>query len=222
MKAILKNPISLWLRWFIQSRKLIFKNRHKNLKIGYMTNIVNVNFGNYNTLYDDINLMNCSIGDYVYIADRTRIGNADIGNFCSIGPDVRIGLGLHPTQFLSTFPAFYSVEKQCQVTFVEKNYFVENGKITIGNDVWIGYNATIIDNVNIGDGSIIGAGAVVTKDVEPYSIVGGVPARLIKKRFTEEQIKKLLKIKWWNNDEEWIRLHSPLFNDTTQFFSAIL
>jgi acetyltransferase-like isoleucine patch superfamily enzyme len=187
-----------------------------------MSTIKNVNFGNYNTIYDYAYLENCSIGNYVYIADRTRIGNAEIGNFCSIGPDVRIGLGIHPTNFMSTFPAFYSIGKQCQITFVEKNHFIENGNIVIGNDVWIGYNATILDNITIGDGAIIGAGALVTKDVAPFSIVGGVPARLIKKRFEQEQIEKLLKLKWWNKNEEWIKIHAPLFIDKELFTNKIL
>lgn len=87
----------------------------------------------------------------------------------------------------------------------------------IGNDVWIDMNAIVMRGVKIGDGAVIAAGAVVTKDVAPYSIVGGNPAKLIKYRFTEEVIGKLLEIKWWDWDEEKIRRNSAIFYDTENF-----
>ncbi len=186
-----------------------------------MTQLHNVNLGEYNTFYNSISVSNSIIGDYVYVADRTKIINSSIGKFCSIGPDVKIGLGMHPTNFLSTFPGFFSTSRQCQISFTDKGCFQEVGKNKIGNDVWIGANAIILDNISIGDGAVIGAGAVVTKDVESYSIVGGIPARLIKKRFTDDQIQKLLKLQWWNSDIEWIKQNAVLFNKPHDFLKII-
>ena len=85
--------------------------------------------------------------------------------------------------------------------------------VTIGNDVWIGANVTIVNGVTIGDGAVIGANSIVTKDIPPYSIYGGVPAKCIRMRFEQNQIDFLLKLKWWNMDEEWIRSNSLLFSD---------
>lgn len=205
IKIIFKNPVTLWIKWFLVSRRLMFINRRKHLHIGYMTNLSNVKFGVYNTFYADINIGNSEIGNYVYIASGTKISNTKIGSFCSIGPDVKIGLGMHPINFISTFPAFFSTRKQCQISFTDKNSFEEIGSNKIGNDVWIGANAIIMDNVQIGDGAIIAAGAVVTKDIMPYSIVGGVPAKLIKYRFSEGKIKNLLDQKWWEKDTDWLK-----------------
>lgn len=221
MKAFFKNPFTLWLQWYVQSRITLKRNKGKNLMIGYMSNLSNVIVGKYNTIYNHVKIGNSTLGNFVYIADGTTISNSSIGNFCSIGPNVKIGLGMHPTNYISTFPAFFSMGKQCQVTFADKDYFQETGNVIIGNDVWIGYNAIIMDNVIIGDGAIVGAGAVVTKDVKPYSIVGGVPAKHIKSRFNDEQILKLLEIKWWDNEEAWIKSNASFFNNSNKFFSNL-
>jgi acetyltransferase-like isoleucine patch superfamily enzyme len=218
MKALFKNPLTLWLKWYLQSRKILNRNRGKNLVIGYMSNVSNAIFGRYNTIYNNVVLGNVVLGNYIYISDGTKITNASIGNFCSIGPNVKIGGGMHPTNLISTFPSFYSVQKQCQVTFVKKNQFEEKGNVEIENDVWIGQNVIIMDNVKICNGSIIGAGAVVTKDVEPYSIVGGVPAKLIRKRFLDKEINQLLSTKWWEKDDLWLKENHELFYMPKEFF----
>jgi len=219
MKDFLKNPLTLWILWYFSSRRILMKNRNNHLRIGYMTKIVNVKIGNYNTFYNNVMVADSIIDDYVYIANRTEVMNATIGKFCSIGQDVKIGLGIHPTHFISTFPAFFSTKGQCQITFSKSNIYEEIGYVIIGNDVWIGANVIILPNVTVGDGAIIGAGAVVTKNVEPYSIVGGVPARLIKKRFSDLEITKLLQIKWWNKDISWIRVNQAYFTNINEFFN---
>lgn len=151
------------------------------------------------------------IGDCSYIGENCRL-NAAIGKYCSISPDVRTIEAMHPIHYLSTAPIFYSNGKQCGKTFCDKSYFdeieyqdVENKiAVNIGNDVWIGEGVRIKGGVSIGDGAVVAMGAIVTKDVEPYTIVGGVPAKVIGKRFGDDAIKKLLSLKWWDKGEEWL------------------
>mgnify|MGYP006127655241 CR=1 FL=1 len=211
IKELFKNPLTLWFQWFVKSRIQLYKNKDKNLKVGYLTKLINTEFGIYNTFYNNILIVNCSINNYVYISNDCIIKNSKIGKFCSIGPNVKIGLGIHPTDHLSTFPAFFSSKKQCQITFCDKTEIVEMGSNTIGNDVWIGANSIVMDNVEVGNGAIIAAGSVVTKDVLPYSIVGGVPAKLIKMRFNESTINKINKMKWWDKDIEWLKTNASKF-----------
>lgn len=201
IKNLIKNPFTIWFVRLSRSKLLEFKYKNKMLKIGYLSTLQNCTFGHYNTLYDNINLNNVILDDFTYIASNTAIINTVIGKYCSIGPDCKIGLGKHPSKvFVSTHPIFFSTIKQAQITFSDKDYFEEFENIIIGNDVWIGANALIIDGVKISDGAIIAAGSVVTKDVPPYAIVGGVPAKIIKYRFEQKQIEKLLEIKWWDWD----------------------
>lgn len=143
------------------------------------------------------------IGRYSFI--RGGRLNGAVGAFCSIAPGVAIGDGNHPTSWLSTHPFQYG---QSGFDFCHESANVKDqirlpaaiakGDPVIGNDVWIGTNAVILRGVAIGDGAIVAAGAVVTKDVPPYTIVGGVPAKVIRQRFSDALIERLLRIKWWN------------------------
>ena len=145
----------------------------------------------------ECSLSKVHIGRYSYVGSKTRITDANIGSFCSIGGRCGIGGGIHPINYVSTSPVFLRGRNILNKNFA--NFSYEPSKtVYIGNDVWIGEGVCIMSGIRIGDGAIIGAHAVVTHDVEPYSIVVGVPARKIKKRFNEEIIQSLLAIKWWD------------------------
>jgi len=167
---------------------------------------------------DNISLKNVSIGKYTYVSSKTSINLASIGKYCSIGHNVKIGIGLHPSKtMVSSHPAFFSTKNEAGIFYADKNYFKDRNKIIIGNDVWVGDNVIIKDGVKIGDGAIIGVGAVVVKDVASYSIAGGVPAKLIKYRFEEDEIKFLEEFKWWNKPDEWIKENWKDFLDIKTF-----
>lgn len=146
------------------------------------------------------------------------IGN--IGRFCSIAAEVKNSLGIHPMTepYVSTSPMFFSLRKQSGTTFAQKQLFEElKNPIEIGHDCWIGQRAFIVGGVKIGTGAVVLAGAVVTKDVPPYAVVGGVPARIIKYRYDEDTIDFLLKSEWWNYPIDWLRNHYELFSNIEEF-----
>lgn len=147
-------------------------------------------------------LSNVNIGDFTYIAPNSSIRNTSIGKYCSIGENFISGAAIHPTNCLSSSPLFYSTRNQCGKVIVKENTIEEYKPVKVGNDVFIGANVTILSGVTIGDGAILAAGAVVVKDVDPYSIVGGVPAKHIKFRFDSHIVNRLLEIKWWNWPED--------------------
>ena len=150
-------------------------------------------FGNKSYAVAPFLLFNVQLGDHSYIARNAQAANVSIGKFCSIGPNFCCGLGIHPLDGLSTSPFLYP------------NGAEEHKPVFIGNDVFIGANVTILDGVTIGDGAVIGAGAVVTKDIPPYAIAVGVPAKTIKYRFDENTQQLLLAEKWWEKSDEEIQ-----------------
>ena len=143
-------------------------------------------------------IINSKIGNYSYVGKRSILYNTTIGNYCSIANDVRICLGKHPVTFFSTNPFLF--DESFYNYYKNSNEKIKNsiGKVTIENDVWIGANVTIVDNVTIGTGAVVAAGSVVTKNVKPYSIIGGVPAKIIKYRFSKNVINQISKTKWYN------------------------
>lgn len=202
--------------------KAKFRNQHVILKSG-------CNIGGFHTFFEGRNVIGVntifsgSIGYGSYIGNDSSI-QAKIGRYCSISDHVRVIAGNHPTRtFVSTHPAFFSTRKQAGFTYTTEDTFEEvsyaEGKdyVVVGNDIWIGSGAVLINGIRIGDGAVIAAGAVVTKDVEPYAIVGGVPAKVIRKRFSEEQIRRLEEIQWWDWPEAKIREQKSQFGDIDIF-----
>lgn len=184
----------------------IYPRPHDN-QIVYLKNVIK----NPNIIVGDYTIYNDFVNDprdfeknnvlYHYPINKDKL---IIGKFCSIacGTKFMFTSGNHSLKSLSTytFPIFFD-----EWNLDAKNItsaWDNKGDIVIGNDVWVGYEAVIMPGVKIGDGAIVGTRAVVTKDVPPYTIVGGVPARPIRKRFDDETIEKLLKIKWWDWDKE--------------------
>jgi len=205
----------LWKR-----HKVYTKNKNKNLRIGLNCIIKDVEFGKNNFIGGQTFFGKSSLGDFSYIGAKSSIFMTKIGKFCSIASGVKIVLGSHPTHLISMHPAFYAINKAFD-TFADKTYFQEYFDVEIGNDVWMGDGVIIPGGVRIGDGAIIAARAVVTKDVEPYSVVGGVPAKHIKYRFSEEKIKLLLEFKWWDKEESWLRKNYKKFHSENDFFDLI-
>ena len=150
---------------------------------------------------------NCKIGKYTSIGPYTWCIDAEIGSFCSISHFVEIGAASHPIDRITTNAFTYSTV----FGFVDKTEPFEPIKTIIGNDVWLGCKTSILSGVKVGHGAIVGAGAVVTKDVPPYAIVAGVPAKVLRYRFDKEIIEKLLELKWWDFEKEFLAQHIELF-----------
>lgn len=201
------------------------KYRKNNVKISPGCNIRLGTTFEGNNIIGKKTTFSGSIGYGSYMGANC-VFSGKIGRYCSIADNVRVVTGTHPTKdFVSTHPCFYSPCAQGGFTYVKESRFDElrmvsdEYNVVVGNDVWLGYGCVILSGVTIGDGAIVAAGAVITKDVNPYSIVGGVPAKFIRDRFTASQISFLLDYKWWNKDKKWIMDKVDDFNNIEKFIS---
>ncbi len=164
-----------------------------------------------------------SMGDFSYCAGYNQIYYASIGKFCSIASFVRINPGNHPTYTRVAQHHFTYRSSMFGLGEDDEDFFDwrRNSSVVIGNDVWIGHCAIIMPGVTIGNGAVIGAGAVVTKDVAPYSIVAGIPAKVIKMRFTDDIIHKIEQSKWWDWDYDKIKSRLSDFRDLDAFINSL-
>jgi acetyltransferase-like isoleucine patch superfamily enzyme len=171
------------------------------------------------------NVVNSEMNRYSYCGNDCQIVYAEIGAFCSISDHVFIGGAEHPMGWVSTSPVFQNVRHSGPSKRFAKFNIPKSKKTIIGNDVWIGHGVTIKQGVIIGNGAVLGSNALITKDIPPYAVVGGVPARLIKYRFSEDVINRLEEIKWWDLPDDRItevvnlfHIDNPTLEEINKFF----
>tara|TARA_B100000795_G_C22726840_1_gene409749 strand:- start:456 stop:1067 length:612 start_codon:yes stop_codon:yes gene_type:complete len=165
-------------------------------------------------------VLNSSFDKHSFCGYDCQINNSDIGSFCSIADNVIIGPSSHPYNWVGGSPVFYSGRDSIKAKFSEFDR-EKPLRTVIGSDVWIGINSIIKSGVKIGHGSIIGMGSVVTKDVDPYTIVGGCPAKVIKKRFNDNIINNLLDLCWWELDENELKKISVNIKNPIKFIESL-
>lgn len=204
--------------------RIIGHHLYRDKKISEKAYIYNSFLEGNNLVLENAVLVNSYLGICSYLSAGAKMIGVKIGKYTCIGPDVRIITGQHPTSgFVSLHPAFYSTKNVIGYSYVEQDKFPElryaegEYSVIIGNDVWIGMGVHIMEGVTIADGSIIAAGAVVVKNTEPFEIVGGIPAKHIRYRFSKEERIKLSEIQWWNRDLKWIKEHAEEFDDIKEF-----
>lgn len=198
------------LRLFVKKILYYFLNTtlktDKVMLSGFSRGIQNVVFEGKNAVPDRCNFSGkISIGYATTLGYNNVLGgNIVIGKYCQLGVDIAMHSTNHPINYMSTYI-------NTNLFQGELSQFKEEKRITIGHDVWIGHNVIIVGNVSVGNGAILAAGSVVTKDVPPYTIVAGVPAKFVKKRFSDSVISEIEKLEWWNLSESELEKIKPLF-----------
>lgn len=172
-------------------------------------------------VYGNVQISNATMGDYSYIGRNSRLIHADVGKFCSIASETIIGMGTHTLDKISTSSIFTEAKNGTKHSWVKASTVNPFKRVSVGNDVWIGIRTMVMGGVTIGDGAVIGAGSIVTKDIPPYAVVAGVPAKVIRYRFPQDQIDALLAHPWWNMPEELLRKRIDLFQGSDRIAERI-
>ncbi|WP_146260759.1 CatB-related O-acetyltransferase [Breznakibacter xylanolyticus] len=209
----------LRIEWIIEI------NYPKNYRSGKIRSLINPNLLKKTTgLFIEEHVIiknpNIKIGKHTYIGNNTQIDSCScIGAFCSISSNVKIGMRNHPLDYISTSPVFYSSYRNwCQKsTFDEKDIKT----VIIEDDVLISANVIVLNGVTIGRGAVIGAGSVVTKDVPPYAIIAGIPAKIIRYRFSDDMIQRIELSRWWEKSDEILKSALIYANNPELFISKI-
>ena len=182
----------------------------------------------YNKISHKTVIVNCNIGKGTYLQENCNFVNTNFGRYCSIAPGSKLIVGNHPTsKFVAMHPAFYSGRSIGGLSYQHTSYTEEYRTVIndryciVENDVWIGTDAKILGGVTIHNGVVVAAGSIVTKDVPPYAIVAGIPARIVRYRFTEKEIESLQTIQWWDKDDAWIRQNIDQFDDIESFVTKL-
>lgn len=186
--------------------------------------LINVTLGSYTQIQAHSVLSDVSLGDYSYCAGYNQIYYAKIGKFCSIASFARLNPGNHPL-YTRIAQHHFTYRSELFGLGEDDNAFFawrRDSAVTLGNDVWIGHGAIILPGITIGNGAAIGAGAVVTKDVTPYSVVAGVPAKKIKMRFPEDLVIKIEQLRWWDWDFQTLQERLSDFRDLESFIRKYL
>jgi phosphonate metabolism protein (transferase hexapeptide repeat family) len=183
--------------------------------------IVGSSLGVWTQVAHDVKFYHSSLGDYSYIMQHSQVMQTSIGKFCSIASFVRLNPGNHPLERPTSHHMTYRAKQYGFGDCDDLEFFAwrEAHPVTIGHDVWIGHNVTVLPGVTIGNGAAIGAGAIVTKDVAPYTVVAGVPAKPIKMRFDHATIAKLEQIQWWNWTRAELEERFADFRDMDKFLA---
>ena len=198
---------------------MLYYFSYVKFKIFNPKRIKNTRFGKKTFIGNGSHVVNSELGDFSYIAYNTKCYNTRIGNYCSIGSDCVIGGAEHPLTSISSSPVFYDKKNPCKVYFGNWKWDSFSKETIIGNDVWIGDHSLIKAGLSIGNGSVVGMGSVVTKNIPPYEVWAGNPAKFIKRRFNEEIVADLMNSNWWvkEPDDNLIKY----INDSKGYISCI-
>lgn len=194
--------------------------KYKGTKISPLSTLTDVSVGENVGIRPLVKMERTTIGKCSCMGTLSAAYDTSIGKFCSIARECYIGGASHPLDRVSTSGCFYLKFNFTGKCYYENDYNWHT-RTTIGNDVWLGIRTIVLGGVTIGDGAVIGAGSIVTKDVGPYEIWAGNPARFIRKRFDDDTIEKLLESKWWDWSDEELKRKGSSFIEINEFKKLI-
>lgn len=186
-----------------------------------LRSILNSNIHKTSSIASGTQFVDSTMDKHSFCGYDCSILGTDIGSFCSIASNCEIGGASHTVDWISTSPVFNENKDQIKMKYSYHKYNSQSSRTIIGNDVWIGARVLIKAGVTIGHGSVVGMGSVVTKDIPPYEVWAGNPAKFIRKRFNDEIIEELLRIKWWDFEDDKLKKHSPLSNKVSEFITSV-